>query len=76
MAILSFETQEVKYVISSSCKNANILAPGLQIKKLRTLSFLKLLKFEKAKYPYFFILWPRGRDIGLCSSHEGLSSSS
>ena len=22
------------------------------------------LKFEKAKFPYFFNLWPRGRDIG------------
>ena len=76
MAILSFETWEVNYVISASCKNANILAPGLQIKKLRTLSFLHLLKFEKAKYPYFFNFLPRGRDIGLFTLDNGRYSSS
>ena len=57
-------------------RNGHISAPGPQIKKPRTLSFLQLLKFEKTKYPYFFILWPRGRDIGLCSGHDGTSSSS
>ena len=57
-------------------ENANISAPGPQIKKLRTLSFLQLLKFEKAKYPYFFNLWPRGRDIGLFSLDDGTYSSS
>ena len=46
-------------------RNVHISAPGPQIKKLRTLSFLQLLKFEKAKYPYFFYLWPRGQDIGI-----------
>ena len=33
------------------------------IKKLMTLSFLQLLKFEKAKCPYFFYFWPRSQDI-------------
>ena len=33
------------------------------IKKLRTLYFVQLLKFEKAKCPYFFDSWPRSRDI-------------
>ena len=41
-----------------------------------TLSFLQLLKFEKARYPYFFNLWPRGRDIGLFSLDDGTYSSS
>ena len=57
-------------------RNGHISAPGPQIKKLRTLSFLQLLKFEKAKYPYFFNLWPRGRDIGLFSLDDGTYSSS
>ena len=52
----------MKYIVSSSEQNANILAPGAQIKKLRTLSFLQLLKFEKAKYPYFFI-YGQGAEI-------------
>ena len=41
-------------------RNGHISAPGPQIEKLRTLSFLQLLKFDKAKYPYIFNLWPRG----------------
>ena len=49
-------------------RNGHISAPGQKIKKLRTLSFLQLLKFEKAKYPYFFDLWPRGQDIGILST--------
>ena len=32
-------------------------------KKLRTHSFLQLLKFEKAKCPYFSYWWPRSRYI-------------
>ena len=64
MAISSFETWEVKYVVLSIGENANISAPGPQIKKLRTLSFLQLLKFEKATCLYFFDFWPRCRDIG------------
>ena len=35
-----------------------------KIKKIRTLSVLQLLKFEKATYSYFFDSWPRSRDIG------------
>ena len=27
--------------------------------KIRTLSFLQLSKFEKAKCPYFYVCWPR-----------------
>ena len=69
MAILSFEAK-VKYCDIVKWENANISAPGPQIKKLRTHSFLQLLKFEKAKYPYFFNLWLRGRDIGLLFERE------
>ena len=36
---------------------------GLKSKKLRALSFLQLLKFEKAKCPYFCNLWPSSRDM-------------
>ena len=39
-------------------RNGHILAPGPQIKKLRTLSFLQFLKFEKARYPFFLIYGP------------------
>ena len=42
----------------------HISAPGPQIKKLRSLSFLQLLKFEKSKCTYFFDLWPRSLDFG------------
>ena len=127
----------VLHFLSFKRQNGHISVPDLQIKKLRTLSFLQLLKFEKAKYPYFFIygqgakilalflvtvartpppedqktqwlwfgywatnqktkdtffssslkvweskvslffnLWPRGRDIGLSSGHDGTFSSS
>ena len=44
-------------------RNGHISAPGPKIKKLRTLSFLQLLKFEKAKCPYFVHFWPGGQDI-------------
>ena len=43
-------------------RNGQISAPGPQIKKIRTLSFLQLLNFEKAKYPHFFI-YGSGADI-------------
>ena len=76
MAILSFEIWELNYVVSSSGKNAHILPPEPQIKKLRTLSFLQLLKFEKVKYPHFLNLWLRGRHIGLFSRDDGTYSSS
>ena len=42
MATSSLEAQEVEYVVSSSEQNANILAPGSSINKLRTLSFLQV----------------------------------
>ena len=47
-----FKMKRWLYLISEAC-----------YQKLRTLSFLQLLKFEKAKCPYFFYLWPRSRDI-------------
>ena len=62
MVISSLEAQEVEYVPSSKGENANIVAPGPQIKKLRTLSFLQLLKFKKAKYPHCLI-YGSGADI-------------
>ena len=57
-------------------RNGHISAPGPQIKKLRTLSFLQLVKFEKVKYPHFLNLWLRGRHIGLFSRDDGTYSSS
>ena len=68
--------QKLLYFPSFKRWNCHISAPGPQIKKLRTLSFLQLLKFEIVKYPYFFNLWPRGRDIGLFSLDNGTNSSS
>ena len=68
MTISLFEARGVRFELSSEEEIAYISAPGPQIKKLRTLSFLQLLKFEKAKYPYFFDLWPRGQDIGILST--------
>ena len=49
MAISSFEALGLRFELSSVEEIANISAPGPQIKKLRSLSFLQLLKFEKAK---------------------------
>ena len=43
------------------------MAPGPQIKKVRALSFLQLLKFEKAKCPYFFDFLPKSRDMTISS---------
>ena len=51
MMSFSFEAQVVRFKLSSEEDIANISAPGPQIKKIRTLSFLQLLKFEKAKCP-------------------------
>ena len=42
MAISSFEDLGVRYELSSVEEIANISAPGPQIKKVRTLCFLKL----------------------------------
>ena len=56
MTIALFEARGVRLELSSEEEIANISAPGTQIKKLRTLSFLHFLKFEKAKHPYFFNL--------------------
>ena len=63
MAISPFEALGLRFELSSVEEIANISAPGPQIKKLRSLSFLQLLKFERAKCPYFFYLRPRSRDI-------------
>ena len=76
MTISLFEALGARFELSSVEEIANISAPGPQIKKVRTLSFLQLLKFEKEKCPYFFNLWPRGRDIGLFSLDDGTYSSS
>ena len=37
--------------------------------KKANISFLQLLKFEKAEYPYFFNLCLRGRDFPLTMAH-------
>ena len=42
MAISFFEALGVRFVLSSEEEIANISAPGPQIKKVRTLYFLKL----------------------------------
>ena len=42
MALLSFETLGSKVCDIVKWENANILAPGPEMKKLRTLCFLKL----------------------------------
>ena len=44
MAISSFEVLGLRFELSSEEEIANILAPGPQIKKVRTLCFLKKLK--------------------------------
>ena len=49
MTISSFEDLGVRFELSSVEESANISAPGQQIKKLRSLSFLQLLKFGKVK---------------------------
>ena len=50
MTISSFEALGVRFEQLSVEEIANFSAPRPQIKKLRTLSFLQLLKFEKAKF--------------------------
>ena len=61
LAFLSFEAKEAKYVVSSSGRNANILAPG-PIKKDILLS--QSLQVEEEKSVLFFIhgpaaeIWP------------------
>ena len=67
MAISSFEGSEEKYVKSSKDEMAITRLLGQKSKKIRTLSFLQLLKFEKAKCPYIFNLWPRSRDMAILS---------
>ena len=49
MTISLFEARSVRFELSSEEKIANISAPGPKIKKIRTLYFLQLSKFEKAK---------------------------
>ena len=60
-----FVTQELRYghfIFWTSVSEVRIIVKGRKcqylghwaIKKLRTHSFLQLLKFEKAKYPHFF----------------------
>ena len=70
MTASSLEAQGVRFKLSSEEEIANISAPGPKIKKVRTLFFLKLLKLNKRKCPYFFDFWPRSRDIGNSSSDD------
>ena len=49
MTISLFEARSVRFELSSEEKIANISAPGPKIKKIRTLYFLQLSKFEKVK---------------------------
>ena len=49
MTISFFQARNVRFELSSEEEIANISAPGPKIKKIRTLSFLQLSKFEKAK---------------------------
>ena len=67
MVISSFEAQGVRFDLSSKEEIANISAPGPQIKKVKTIDFLKLLKLKKRKCSQFFYLWPRSRDIAIAS---------
>ena len=55
MTISSFEALGVRFQLSLEKEIANISAPGPQIKKVRTLWFLKLEKLKKRKWPYFFL---------------------
>ena len=47
----SLEAWGVRFELSSEEEIANILAPGPEIKKVRTLCFLRLLKLKKRKWP-------------------------
>ena len=51
MTISLFEARGVRFELWSEEEIANILAPGPQIKKVRTLGFLKLQKLKKKKCP-------------------------
>jgi len=50
-----FEGISSKHIDCSKAKNVNILAWRPKMIKLRPLYFLKLLKFQTIKYPYFLI---------------------
>ena len=51
MTLSSFEGLGVRFELSSEEEIVNILAPGLKMKKIKTLHFLKLLKLKKGKCP-------------------------
>ena len=51
MTISLFEAQGLTFELSSEKEIANNSAPGPKIKKVRPLSFLQLLKFEREKCP-------------------------
>ena len=55
MTTSSFEARLVRFKLLSEEEIANILAPQPQIKKVRALCFLKLLKLKKRKCPQFFL---------------------
>ena len=56
---------EIQDFLSFKLENGRISAPEPQIKKIRVLYFLQLLKLQKAKCLYFFCLWPRSRDMAI-----------
>ena len=67
MAFSLFEARGVRFELSSEEEIANISAPGPKIKKVRPLSFLQLLKFEREKCPQICDLWPRSLVIAIFS---------
>ena len=63
MRISSFEARGVRFELSSE-------APWPKFKKVRTLSFVQLLKCEKAKCPYFFIFGLGAEILKISSSDD------
>ena len=51
MTISLFEARGVRFELSSEEEIANISAPVPEIKNVRTLCFLKLLKLKNGKWP-------------------------
>ena len=75
-SLLYLRAHHKKFQLSSLCGMSTSVSPyykkvklkymeneTLAIKKLRAFSFLQLLKFEKAKCPYFCDLLPRSQEM-------------
>ena len=58
----------MRFELLSEEEIANISAPRPQIKKVRTLCFIKLKKLKKIKCPYFFIFGPGAEILAISSS--------